>query len=71
MQIDVQLRYRDFTMYVGKSKNGGWREIFRVPLPEDATIVENRGPGGVGPGWIQSTDGRWLIINSPVAGIYD
>ncbi|MCZ6792169.1 MAG: hypothetical protein O7J95_00985 [Planctomycetota bacterium] len=71
VQIEVQLRYRDFTMYVGKSKNGSWREIFRVPLPEGATIVDNRGPGAVGPGWIQSADGRWLLINSPVAGIYD
>jgi hypothetical protein len=58
-------------MYVGRPGRGGWREVWRLPLPEGAKIVRQSSPDPASPGWRASDDGRWLLLDTPIAGILD
>ncbi len=71
VQVDLRFAYADYTMYVGNSRGGDRRELFRVPLPEGATVVENRGPTSAYGGWVVSDDGRSAVVDDPVPGFFD
>ncbi len=71
IRVELSLRYRDPTMYIGKKNASGAREIVRIELPEDAVVVDNSGPQLDGGGWVLSADGRAAVIDTPIPGFFD
>ena len=71
IQVRATFLMRDYEMYVGASQLGASREIGRVRIPAGAQIVENIGPDESSPGWVMTGDGRALVLDAPVAGLYD
>ena len=71
VQVDVRLLNLGDTLYVGRERGGGVREICRIPFPEDAHILDTHTPDPTSPGWQRSSDGRWLILDTPIPGILD
>ena len=58
-------------LYVGSKRPGDpWRHIFRLPVPQGATILENSGPFA-GVLWRPSADGRSMVIDEPLPGFSD
>lgn len=57
-------------LFVGAKGGSSWREIARLPLPDRSVVTRNTGPVA-GLRWKQSTDGRWLVVDEPVAGLAD
>jgi len=68
--VSVTLLNAGSTMYVG-TRRAGQREVFRIPLPEGATVLQQDSPDPASPGWLTSSDGRWLILDTPIPGVLD
>lgn len=68
--VSVTLLNAGSTMYVG-TRRAGQREVFRIPLPEGATVLKQDSPDPASPGWVTSSDGRWLILDTPIPGVLD
>lgn len=60
----------DPELYVGSRQGSIHREVFRLPLPQEAQVTVNSGPVS-GLEWKRSEDGRWLVIDEPVPGFSD
>lgn len=73
VRVRVQLSLRNIgaTMYVGKKTHSAYRELWRIPLPEDAVIQGNTSPYPGIPGWKRSEDGKALIVDTPIPGLPD
>lgn len=70
VRLRLNLDNFDPALYVGEKRGSRWREVFKVAAPRDAEVVVNHGPV---PGlrWKRSEDGRWFVIDEPVAGFPD
>ncbi|HLU49373.1 MAG TPA: hypothetical protein VK116_14855, partial [Planctomycetota bacterium] len=72
LRVRVAVQFFQLTphLYIGSRHGSVHREIFRLPIPEGAQILENSGPM---PGlqWKTSSDGRWFVIDEPVPGFAD
>jgi hypothetical protein len=71
IRVGVRLMNRGGEMYVGRKSGSPWREIWRVPMPEGATIVSQSGPFPGVDGWRPAADGKALIFDTPVPGVCD
>jgi hypothetical protein len=58
-------------LYVGRPAGSRWREIWRLPMPPGAQIVSQKSPQPGSAGWRVSSDGKWLILDTPVPGVCD
>jgi hypothetical protein len=70
-RVLVQILNAGAEMYVGRPRASGWREVWRLPLPEGARVTLNRGPGAPTDAWRVSDDRRWLILDRPIPGLTD
>ena len=70
VRIRVQFLNRSGELYVGTSRAGRSREVFRVPVPAGAEVLRNQGPIA-GTYWEWSKDRKHLVVRQPVGGLAD
>ena len=71
VRVALQIWNRGGAMFVGRKDGSPQRSVWKIPLPEGARLVLNQGPDPGTPGFTQSEDGRWLILDSPIPGLSD
>jgi hypothetical protein len=68
VSVRVDLSNRGTHLYVGRAA-GRYREVLRLPVPEDAEVLVNHGPL---PGLeFQRAAAAWYAIDEPIAGAAD
>lgn len=71
VRVGLRLLNAGGEMYVGRESEGPGREVWRLPLPPGARIIDRRGPQPGGQGWRVSTDRKWLVLDTPIPGLCD
>ncbi len=71
VRFGLRILNQSGALYVGQRTLSGAREIWRIPLPEDAKIIVNTGPYKDIPGWKTTLDGHHLVLDVPIPSVLD
>ena len=71
VKVELKLVNAGKTMFVGAKSGSPHREIFRVPIPVDGTVIDSSSPDPDSVGWRRSDDKLWMVIDTPIPGLLD